>query len=70
MDEHTAGVRPFAVGGLRANELRDRVLHPEAFVAGTEDTFVIHADQVPMWLRIGTQKQLYGRAEVRIKKNS
>ena len=53
---------------MRPNELRDRVLHPEAFVAGIEDTFVIHADQVPMWLRIGTQKQLYGSAEVRTKK--
>ena len=45
---------------MRPEELQERVVHSEAFVDSIEDAFVIHADQVPMWLRIGTQKQLYG----------
>ena len=41
---------------------------PGKFVEGIEDTVVIHADQVPCWLRTGTLRQLYGNAEVRGKK--
>ena len=40
-------------------------MDPEKFVEGIEDTVVIHADQVPCWLRSGTLKQLYGNAEVK-----
>ena len=40
-------------------------MDPEKFVDGIEDTVVIHADQVPCWLRSGMLRQLYGNAEVR-----
>ena len=53
---------------MRPEELQERVVDPEAFVDGIEDAFVIHADQVPMWLRLGTQKQLYRASEVKTKK--
>ena len=53
---------------MRPKYLADQVVDPEAFVDGIEDAVVIHADQVPCWLRIGSQKQLYGSAEVRRKK--
>ena len=49
-------------------ELQERVVDAEAFVDSIEDALVIHADQVPCWLRIGSQKQLYGNAEVRKRK--
>ena len=54
---------------MRPEELQERVVDPQAFVDGIEDTFVIHADQVPMWLRMGAQKQLYGNDELRLKKS-
>jgi hypothetical protein len=50
---------------MRPELLEDRVVNPEAFVQGIEDTAVIHADQVPCWLRIGSQRQLFGNAEVK-----
>ena len=53
---------------VRPEYLRDRVVDPQAFVAGIEDAVVIHADQVPVWLRIGSQRQLYGNLEVKKKK--
>ena len=53
---------------MRPEASQERVVHPEAFVDGIEDAFVIHADQVPMWLRLGSQKQLYADDEVRHKK--
>ena len=53
---------------MRPEELEDRLVDSEAFVDGIEDAFVIHADQVPMWLRLGSQKQLYAEDEVRHKK--
>ena len=43
-------------------------MDPEAFVAGIEDVVVCHSDQVPCWLRIGSQKQLYRQDEVRKRK--
>ena len=49
---------------MRPEELEERLVDPEAFVDGIEDAFVIHADQVPMWLRLGSQKQLYGNADI------
>ena len=52
---------------MRPEASQERVVHPEAFVDGIEDAFVIHADQVPMWLRLGSQKQLYADDEVRHK---
>ena len=53
---------------MRPEHLQERVVDPEKFVEGIEDTVVIHADQVPCWLRTGTLRQLYGNAEVRGKK--
>ena len=53
---------------VRPEYLRDRVVDPQAFVAGIEDAVVIHADQVPVWLRIGSQRQLYGNVEVKRQK--
>ena len=50
---------------MRPEFLEEKVLDPKAFVDGIEDAVVIHADQVPCWLRIGSQKQLYGNAEVK-----
>ena len=43
-------------------------MDPEEFVAEIEDVVVCHADQVPCWLRIGSQKQLYRKGEVRKRK--
>ena len=54
---------------MRPELLEERVVNPEAFVAGLEDAVVIHADQVLCWLRIGMQKQLYGSAEVKRRKH-
>ena len=45
--------------------MQERVVDPEKFVEGVEETVVIHADQVPCWLSTGTLRQLYGEAEVR-----
>ena len=50
---------------MRPEHLKERVVHPEKFVEGIEDTVVIHADQVPCWLRSGSLRQLYGDAEVK-----
>ena len=43
---------------MRPEFLQDLVANPEEFVDGIGDLVVIHADQVPCWLRIGSQKQL------------
>ncbi len=53
---------------MRPEFLKDRVINPEEFVEGVEDTVVCHADQVPCWLRIGSQMQLYRAGEVRKRK--
>jgi len=53
---------------MRPEFLQEKVLDPEKFVAEIEDVVVCHADQVPCWLRIGSQKQLYRAAEVRKRK--
>ena len=53
---------------MRPELLRDRVVDPEGFVAGLEDAVVIHADQVPCWLRVSQLKQLYGSVEVKRRK--
>ena len=53
---------------MRPELLSDRVVDPEGFVAGIEDALVIHADQVPCWLRVGQLRQLYGTAEVKKRK--
>ena len=49
---------------MRPECLEEKVVDPKAFVEGIEEAVAIHADQVPCWLRIGTQKQLYGNAEI------
>jgi len=53
---------------MRPEFLQEKVLKPEEFVEGLEDAVVCHADQVPCWLRIGSQKQLYRAGEVRKRK--
>ena len=53
---------------MRPECLQDLVVNPQAFVEGIEEAVVIHADQVPCWLRIGSQTQLYGNAEVKRRK--
>ena len=53
---------------MRSEFLQDQVFDPDAFVRGVEDLVVCHCDQVPVWLRIGSQKQLYHAREVRKKK--
>ena len=55
---------------MRPEFLQEKVIDPEAFVAGLEDTVVIHADQVPCWLSVGSQKQLYGNAEIKRRKKA
>ena len=40
------------------------VANPEAFVEGIEDLVVCHCDQVPMWLRLGSARQLFTADEV------
>ena len=49
---------------MRPEHLQERVVDPEKFVEGIEDTVVIHADQVPCWLSSGMLRQLYGSAEL------
>ena len=49
---------------MRPEHLNDKVIDFEAFVANVEDTVVIHADQVPCWLKVGSLQQLYGNAEL------
>ena len=53
---------------MRPEFLEDTVVNPKAFVDGIEDTVVIHADQVPCWLKIGSLRQLYGNAELQGKR--
>ena len=50
---------------MRPEHLEESVVDPKAFVEGIEDTVVIHADQVPCWLRIGSMKQLFGKNELK-----
>ena len=54
---------------MRPEFLEDKVVNPESFVEGIEELVVCHCDQVPVWLRIGSQKQLYRAEEVNGKKN-
>ena len=53
---------------MRPEYLGERVVNPEKFVEGIEDTVVIHADQVPCWLQSGKLRQLYGNAELKRQK--
>ena len=53
---------------MRPELLNEKVVNPEAFVDGIEDAVVVHSDQVPCWLRIGSQKQLYGNDEIKRRK--
>ena len=53
---------------MRPECLEDKVVDPQGFVDGIEDAVVVHADQVPCWLRIGALRQLYGSAEVKRRK--
>ena len=54
---------------LRPEEyLQDQLACTQDWLEGIEDTVVCHCDQVPMWLRIGSLKQLYTKNEVRKKK--
>ena len=50
---------------MRLELLKERFVQFEAFVAGIEDLVVCHCDQVPVWLRIGGQRQLFRAGEVR-----
>ena len=50
---------------MRPEFLQDKVVDPQAFVEGVKGTVVVHADQVPVWLRIGAMKQLYRSSEVK-----
>ena len=50
---------------MRPEFLQDKVVDPQAFVEGVKGTVVVHADQVPVWLRIGGMKQLYRSSEVK-----
>ena len=53
---------------MRPEFLKERLVDPEAFVAGIEDLVVCHCDQVPVWLRMGAARQLYSKSEVRKRK--
>ena len=50
---------------MRPELLNERLVQPEAFVAGIEDLVVCHCDQVPVWLRIGGMRQLFTSSELR-----
>ena len=50
---------------MRPELLKERIVQPEAFVAGIEDLVVCHCDQVPVWLRIGGMRQLFTASELR-----
>ena len=43
---------------MRPELLDKKVVDPEEFVKGTEDLVECHWDQVPIWLRIRSHKQL------------
>ena len=53
---------------MRPEFLEELVVDPAAFVEGIEEAVVTHAGQVPCWLRIGSQKALYGNVEIQRKK--
>ena len=50
---------------MRAELLEGRVRKPKEFVEGVRDAVVCHCDQIPMWLRLGSARQLFAASELR-----
>ena len=50
---------------MQEEEVDQKVVDPEDFVRNNEELVVCHCDQIPMWLRMGSSRQLYKAGELR-----
>ena len=50
---------------MHEEEVDQQVVNPEDFVKNNEELVVCHCDQIPMWLRMGSSKQLFRSSEVK-----
>lgn len=50
---------------MRAEQLKDRVVDPKRFVEQVKDTVICHCDQVPIWLKVGSMRQLFAASELK-----
>ena len=56
---HEVATVPAKRAGRPEKVRKNKVVNPETFVEGIEELVVCHCDEVPDWLSIGSQKQLY-----------